>query len=346
MVVVIELDEDYLLPLEMKLAFAADEKVHFEFITEKGEYQKYFEKLRKIDVLVIDEKLFTEEISRHNIERIYILTEEAENEKTEQEKRTSVIKLFKYSNLNSLIGMILPDKWLNKNKGEIKGQIIVTCSPAGGTGCTTVSIGVAGFLANKQRKVLYINTQQIQYFQYYFDCKDCLPITVAATIGQKNNQYDSLKQYIKQETFDYLPELPSTRSNLNIDVKMYDQLINQISDSQDYDFIVIDAGNDLNLGEWKMLERADKVLVITEQDEYSKYKLKCLQRFVGFSDQEKFILVYNRFQMNKENNKNTYDIGAEDKIQVKEYIENIDQPITIERLSTIKGIQRVGMLMF
>lgn len=346
LVVVVEMDEGYLAPLEMKLAFLAGDEVNFEFITTKEMYQSYFLTLRNIDVLVISEAYFTEEIKRHNIDRICVLSEENEKEIEEKNIKSSVIRFFKYSNLNALINIILSDIWMKKSGGAIKGQLIVVLSPSGGSGCTTVAVGIAEFLTNKQRRVFYMNTQEIQDFQYFFADKECLPIDAAVKMKESQKLYTALKPYIKKENFDYLPELPSTRQNLKIKMNVYDQLSMLLMDSQDYDFVIVDIGSDLNLGEWDMLERADRVLVLTEQDEYSLYKMKRLEKFIDFGDRDKFLMVCNKYQPDKKTYINGCNVEEQSKIRIREYIENMQQPITIKKISSIEGIQRIGMLMF
>ncbi|MCM1199448.1 MAG: AAA family ATPase, partial [Clostridium sp.] len=51
------------------------------------------------------------------------------------------------------------------NEGTEKPQIILFYSGAGGVGKTTISMGVAAYLAQNYKRVLYINAARLQMFQ-------------------------------------------------------------------------------------------------------------------------------------------------------------------------------------
>lgn len=342
--VVVELDENYLMPVEMKLAFAVDEIAEIEFISTMEAYEKYFSKLHNIDILVIDETVYTQELHRNNIKRTYILTEKPEIEDTGS---TTVIKLYKYANVNSLVKAILPEEWICEEGGKSKGKIVAVISPSGGSGCTTVAIGIGAFLAGKQRNVLYINSQQMQNFQYYLNNRETLSIEASVKLNKETDLYQNMKEFFCREYFDYLPELSSARSNLDVSMNAYSQLVSEAAESQDYDFVITDIGTELSTDALEIFEKADKILVIVNQDAYSEYKVSVLDRFLNYDDSEHFMFICNKYIPEESN---CFDITAmynrTNRVRINEYIDKINEPLTIERLSMSEGIQKVGMTMF
>ena len=72
LLVIVENEESYLTPLEMKLAEMLWDSVDIEIISEKAYFDEYFIQPKKIDVLVIDESMYNERLHLHNINKIYI----------------------------------------------------------------------------------------------------------------------------------------------------------------------------------------------------------------------------------------------------------------------------------
>ena len=76
MIVVVEPDRDYMGRLEMGLVKMFWKEAELELISELEYFDEYFAIPKKIDLLVIDESMYTEQLRMHDIQKIFILTEE------------------------------------------------------------------------------------------------------------------------------------------------------------------------------------------------------------------------------------------------------------------------------
>lgn len=344
--VVVNMDDDYLIPLEMKLAFMVGDRVDLIFISSQEAYEEFFTVSRSIDILVIDEDLYSQELRKHSIKKTYILSEKEYKQNTKGTK-SGETKIFKYTNLNILISMILPDEWRYENEEEEKGRILAVISPAGGSGCTTVSIALARFLADRKQKVLYLNSQPLQNFQYY--CESKIPFAISSTLelGNSDKLYNNAKKYIVHESYDYFPELPGSPQSMGMDSDIIYQLALQAASCKDYHFVIIDAGTDVSVKALDILNDAERILVIVNQDSYSEYKINALNRILNYNDSGRFMFVCNRYEAN---NPNVFaEIAGKErtnKVMIGEYIEAVKQPLDIHTFSSSRGIQKIGMALF
>ena len=344
--VVVNMDNDYLIPLEMKLAFMVGDRVDLNFISCYEAFKEFFAVSRNIDILLIYGKFYSPELQKHVIKKTFILAE------TEEEQRYMEIQhgetaIFKYTNLNILISMFLPDEWRYENEEEAKGKILAVLSPSGGSGCTTVSIALARFLADRKQKVLYLNSQPLQNFQYYCENRTSIALSNCLELGHGDNIYNIARKYIVHELYDFFPELPASPQSMGMDGDMIHQMALQAANSKEYHFVIIDVGTDISSMTLEILNNAERVLVVVNQDSYSEYKINALNRILNYSDAGRFMFVCNKFDVNIPN------VFAEiagkertNKVMINEYIEVVNQPLDIHTFSSVKGIQRIGMTLF
>ena len=84
-------DENYLDPLVLKFVQEYEDKVELEVITESQYMKDYFSTPKQIDILVINESLFNNDVKKHNIKNVFLLTEYNTEER---------YKIYKYSSVN------------------------------------------------------------------------------------------------------------------------------------------------------------------------------------------------------------------------------------------------------
>ena len=89
-------DEKFLAPLELKFVEELGEEVNIEVITEKEYFDDFFSTSKTANVLVVSSELYSVELHKHNINSIYVLTEE-ENEDEGGTEDLIITKIFKYT---------------------------------------------------------------------------------------------------------------------------------------------------------------------------------------------------------------------------------------------------------
>ena len=295
-IVLVDNDEKYLIPLELKIIEELYEKIDLEIITNASYFNEFFSSPKKIDILVISEDLFNEEIQRQNINHMFVLTEQSQKDSTGD---LSINKIYKYTSVKEIYNEIIYNSNSNLfvEKKESKGsKVILVYSPIGGCGKTTVAIGISACLAQSFKKVLYINAEPLQTFQYFLTNKGFLSSDLYKQLRTSNtSMYDSIKVNVRNEIFSYIPPFSSSLSSLNVDFAIYKNLIMQIKQSQDYDFIIVDVSSEFTDDKAELISLAEKVIVLTQQDNYSVMKTEALLNNINCSDEEKFIFVCNKY---------------------------------------------------
>ncbi len=344
MIVVVEPDRDYMGRLEMGLVKMFWKEAELELISELEYFDEYFAIPKKIDLLVIDESMYTEQLRMHDIEKIFILTEEPGQE--EESDGQDVFRLYKFSNLNALVNRIASAGRTNSVTQERRTKVVTVISPAGGAGSTTVAMGICATMRDNLKSAFYINPQMYQDFHYYLRDRDTLPMDLCMKMQEAGFEPDSkVKACFLKEGFTYFPPLGSSRESLGITVAAYLRLVENIVKAREFDYVVIDLGNELYGDCVKFLAMADRVLTVTRQDTYAAFKLRILKKSMNFSDADKYIFICNHFDRQKENA--LADVGSEYSTVVHEYIEADEAAVSrgLEGLKGLDGMQRAAYML-
>lgn len=343
LMVVVEQDESYLMPLELKLAETLWETADLELISDAEYYREYFSVLRKIDILIIDEALYAPELHSHAIGRIFVLTEDPSRQSRPEESGKELVHIFKFSNLNAIVGRTVPDGWRDGGSQIKETRVIAMLSPAGGAGCTTAALGAGAVLAQNMKKVLYVNPQLYQTFQFYLGNKATLPMEACGKL--RSGGCAAMRPYLVSEGMWYLPPLRSSREALGIGASAYVELVDQFRRTNEYDFILVDIGSELTGGMLGFLEYAFRVCVITRQDAYSAFKLDVFRHNVNCSDREKYVFVCNCFEKDRQNGL----LGPDGKqpVVIQHYIGQMDGgvPDSFEGLAEAEDMQKLGLML-
>lgn len=301
-IVIVEGDEAYLVPLEVKIVEILREYADIEIISDRNYFEEFFTKPRKIDVLVIDDEAYSEQLHMHNIDRTYVLTENLDATETQGNAEGEVVYLYKYCNLNVLVDRIIPNGWGGNTVKSKDAQIIAVISPAGGCGSTTIAMGIAAGMKQNMKRVLYLSVSNYQNFQFLLKNKSVLPYEACVEMQKSGgNLYEKLKRKFLKESFTYLPPLNSSRESLHISDEAYIQIARAAKQSKDFDYIIMDIGNELSAEMLQFLSASDKIFVVLKQDEYTAFKMSAFRRSVNCDDGDKFIMVCNCFEKEREN---------------------------------------------
>ena len=277
------------------------------------------------DILIVSEDLYEISLQKHNIKNIFVMTEQHEEDQTEE---LNITKIFKYSSIkgifNEILGQSAKDLKLAE-EARTEPQIVVVTSAAGGVGKTTVAMGMCACLSQNYKKVLYINASNLQFFQYMM--KDSTPISDMEVYAQLNTleqcSYESIKHVIRKEVFSYLPPFKVALMSLGIEYDVYEKIAVMARDSRDYDFIVVDTDSCFNLELSRLFDTADKVIVVTDQTKKSVYATNALVSSINGINSGKYIFLCNQFEKEKDNALISPEILL--KFNVSEYVDAIPQ---------------------
>lgn len=345
-IIIADEDISYIIPMQQKFIEEFFEKADIEIITDKKYYNEFFSSPQKADILIVSEELYDTSLQRHNIANIFLMTEQYADDQTCD---LSVNRIFKYTSIKEIFNEIMGKsaKTLKMSDGSPKEtQIILVYSACGGAGKTTVALGVSDYLAKNYKRILYINAGRLQSFYGMFDNKT--PITAGDVYVKLSNPsddiYNDVKHVIRQERFNYLPPFKASLMSLGLNYSVYEKIVVGAKKSTDYDYIIIDADSSFDEDLVKLMNLADKVLIITKQNEASVFGTNILMSNINDSNSDKYAYICNDF--NKEYNNAIISQDIPVKFTVSDYVEHIkyyDQ-IKLTDLSNNSGIQRIAFL--
>lgn len=300
-IIIADQDEEYLAPLELQLVDMVDEECTINVITSKQYFDDFFNMPQKAGILLINENLFNDNINKHDIENIFILTEDSNKEIFNGYK--CIYKYTSIKNIFQLIGEKSEVFNSDFKRGRVENKLIVVYSPVGGSGKTFISAGMSAALKEYNKKILYINTESLQNFsKVLFDETTSAAKNFEKSLREKDfNLLSKLNENISNKYFEYLKPLGQTMSFVDISLDNYIYLIDKIKEAELYDYIIVDTSVDLDKDKCKLLNKADKLIIVGKQDKYSAVKMDTFLNNIDTSDRNKFIFICNMFEEDKEN---------------------------------------------
>lgn len=126
--------------------------MQLEIITDQEYFERLFMTPQSADILIVSEDLYDMSLQKHNIKNIFVMTEQHEEDQTEE---LNITKIFKYSSIkgifNEILGQSAKDLKLAE-EARTEPQIVVVTSAAGGVGKTTVAMGMCACLSQNYKR--------------------------------------------------------------------------------------------------------------------------------------------------------------------------------------------------
>lgn len=345
-VIIADTDISYIIPLQLKFVEEFFEKIDIEIITDKEYYNQLFATPQKADILIVSEDLYNSSLQRHNIGNIFLMTEQYEDDQTGD---LNINRIFKYTSIKEILNEITGKsaEALKVSAGSKKEtQIILVYSACGGVGKTTVALGMSACLTKNFKRVLYINAGRLQSFQRMLENKS--PITTSDVYAKLANPsesaYSDVKHVIRQELFSYLPPFKASLMSLGLNYSVYEKIAVGAKKSTDYDYIIIDADTSFEEKKAKLIDIADKVMLVTRQNEASVFATNLLVSNINGASSEKYIFICNDF--NKERDNALISPNMTMKFTVSDYVEHFPHydNLKLSDLSKESSIQRTAFL--
>lgn len=341
--VLADIDEDYIVPLQINLAKCYSLRMEIEIITREDYFNKFFSSPQDIDILIISERLYDDSLLRHNLANVFVLTEQ--QEKADQSSNY----IYKYSSVNEILSIVFgksletlkQKEAFSSTKKSKNSKVVLFYSINGGTGKTTISMGLSACLSKQYKSVLFIDASYFQTFQFVLNENEKTYIN-----NSKANvsDFSFLLNYVRKGDFDYLPPFNSSLLSLGVDFNIFKRLIDYFKKLNTYDVIVVDTDCVFNEEKADLLDYADLVFIVTKQFPYYAKSLDSFNSNICIKNPDKFIVVCNDFS---DNNKNAYvELTSSKNVQINEYIRHIEkcESLSITEISNHKDIQKLSFL--
>lgn len=345
-IIIADSDVNYVIPMQAKFAEDFFEKADIEIITDPEYFRQLFSKPQRADIMILSEDLYDLTLQRHNIGHIFLMTEQAESDRTADPK---VDTLFKYSSLKEIYNEITgrsADVLKMKEQKAQSTKVVLVCSASGGVGKTTVAMGISASLTKHYKQVLYISASRMHTFHHLLENRAPVsaPDIYTKLMSADEEIYANLKPVIRKEQFSYLPPFKAALMSLGLQYGVYEQIIRSARKSGEYDFIVVDADVAFDEDQAALIDLADKVVVVTDQTVTAVEATNVLVSNVNGMHGEKYIFLCNRFSKDEDNALQSPGIPL--RFTVSDYIDRFAPMGNLkpEALSGERSIQRAAFL--
>lgn len=338
-IILADTDEKFLTPLELKFVEELDEDADIEIITDFSYFNEYFLSPKSANVLVVSEDLYTSDLQKHNINKIFVLTENIDEGGTED---LGVTKIFKYTSPKEIYKEVISLGLIDANTATEKETVIaLVYSASGGVGKSTLALGISAALAKSFNKVLYINAQRINSFQNHLSNPSSIPNSaVSEFTNASGNLFGRISHIIRNEGFDYLPPFSMALPSIGLDFSVYAEMAKSAKASKKYDVIIIDTDCVFDKEKADLITLSDKVIIVLEQTKNSVFSTNMLLKNISCNDNEKYHFVCNNFNEKESNAIVSYNYV------VNEYVRHFDSfdSMSINDLAKQPDIQKVSYL--
>lgn len=159
-IVIIDDDFSYIIPLQSKFVYEFLDDVEIEIITSEDYVETFFQKIQKINVLIINKKFYTTSLVNHEINHIFIMTEEQDDQTTYPNVEHLI---FKYTNVKGIFLEIvgISDLKIPRKNDKQKPKIVLVTSASGGAGKTTIALGIATALSDMYKRVAAVGIGEV-----------------------------------------------------------------------------------------------------------------------------------------------------------------------------------------
>lgn len=335
-------EKSYLSPLEVKFLEELNDEIELEVITDPAYFKAHFSTPQSAEILVVSEELYFGDLQKQNISNIFVLSENIDEGGTEDLR---LIKIFKYTNTTEIYNQIIATSAIIQLNKDKETSVVLFYSAAGGVGKTTLSMVTSYCLAKKFKKVLYINAQRINSFEFYLNNTSPISSSVySELINADSDVFDKIKFSKRNEGFDYIPPFAAELSSLNLDFNVYEKIIDSAKATKEYDVIIVDTDTVFDSDKASLITKANKVVIVTTQSRASVNATNMLLNNMNCNDGGKYLFVCNDFDPKG------YDAFKSNALKlsfsVNEYIRhipNIDE-LRLDDISNDTDIQKLSFL--
>lgn len=166
---------------------------------------------------------------------------------------------------------------LTMSSGNGTARIFAFFSPVGGVGKTTVSLAAATKLARVGRRVFYLNMEDFASESCFLkqDAEHGMS-EIMECLGTSSNFKMRMQSYLQQneDGLYYLNHFSSPNDIKALEPAEIEKLLNEIRDTEFFDYIFVDMGVMLDEKNLKLLECAERIVMVEKADDIAKQKMQ------------------------------------------------------------------------
>lgn len=300
--VIAEEDSDYLNGLVRFIANNFEATFKITCFTKREFLKKYIDSGRGMDILLIKPEIYYEEIKNNNVKSIIILSDNKESNchgypaikkyQSGQRLCEEILNIYKSEN----------NEKLEEDKDE-KCSIVTIYSPVGGVGKSTIAISLAMRLKEIRKKVLYLNLEDLQSTEAYFNCNTNKNMSdLLYFVKERDNDFKGeVQEILMEDTGTGINYFAPVDSALDVEGLVQEDMkfmLNEMSSSKLFDYIIIDLSSKFNSSYKMLLELSSRVIVPIVEGKLVQIKLENFISQMGNIDNMFF--VQNKFKESNE----------------------------------------------
>lgn len=207
-------------------------------------------------------------------------------------------RLYKYSNVRQLAGELLYIYSVITGRKaapirNVNAKVVLFCSPAGGSGCTSAAIAFAREMRRfHDKKVMYLSLEEVEstfaYMDKLSDGKNAGEYLYHLFNDRENNKFPFLECYIASDPYGVEAFIPSPGRNVmkSLSPEEMTYFAGAVLDTGGYDFLVIDAGSSLEKNVLTCYEMANSICMV-QKEEVPSHKTERFMEYITFAKGEK-----------------------------------------------------------
>ena len=337
-IVIVDTDEDYIVPLEYKMISEWGDKADLEIITSLKYFNEFFSAPKTIYILMINEYLYSDKIRKHHISHTFLLREEEYGaEAADSDIYQSVYKYSGIKEIYAKISRVIRQS--KKTPVSEKTKLYVTYSAGGGNGKTILSLALAQSLSDFGKKVLYISGEDFQDFYIFMENAPafCQSRIIYDILAKMPGIVGECMTQIESADFDYLRPLEQPLVAYQLTQEHYRWLLKMLRQSRLYDVIVFESSVCFSDKTIHLFEDADKVFLICSQGQSAVCKFSRLYRSMTI-ESEKFLIICSRYDRLRK------DWMKEEMSHVcaliSEYVDEQEEPLDLKKAKALKLLKK------
>ncbi|MGI6051633.1 MAG: AAA family ATPase [Bilifractor sp.] len=289
--VIIDTDYDYLRGLEEDIIRRFSVESDIQIITDPGYVETYFSKEHTIDLLIVDDENYSEQITGQKIGKIFLLTGNIDTERVFPDHVQAFLKNGDNAALLQEIENVLQrdqdTEEVQGTSGTGEGQeqtperketkIVGVYSPIGGCGKSLISVALARKLKMLDQKVLVIGCDPTQSVSVFFDEDKTASSELAEKLKNPDEDtYWTILQNIGTDEVSYLLPFGKSLKTMGLHTRHLKVLLDILKDKKDFDFIILDVGSQMSQAMSEILDQAKAMILVTEPNEIASRKMRKL----------------------------------------------------------------------
>lgn len=240
------------------------------------------------DVIIIDYDLHQEIKNNEEVilDFIVVLSETEHSDLKES--------VYKFQEVDKIMKLIrskcLDKKRYIKGKFGKKTEVVCVYSPAGGVGKSTISLSCCNYCVKNEKKALLLNFEGVDTLEELFGYKGYKGLSeLSYYVKSKKDKLDNiLLDFVIQDemtSIEYIPPVSNVRDMYELQPEEVVYLISKYKELNLYDYIFIDMSSVLNCTNLELLNYAETILLVFNQDYNSLSKARNFIKQMGLIDQ-------------------------------------------------------------